>query len=352
MGGPVGAGFETPMRRFEHTKLWYLSVRAPKDLRVTYAFRPGEPPDVLTTAKRVQAFHTRTKRDPWNPRQSMMRSLVELPGAPAQALAERKEGVPAGRILEKTIKSEILGEDRKIGVYLPSEFDPAGGPYPYLAVFDGEAYGLTPEAVIPTPTILDNLIAQGKVPPMLGVLVASQATREKDLAMSAPFCDFLAEELVPMLRREFRASEAPSDATLAGSSFGGLAAAYCALHHPDVFGNALSQSGSFWFSPGAMETEAPYAIETGALMREVVSAPMKPVRFWMEVGLFEGGGALMGQTQVGQNRHMRDVLLAKGYDVSYHEYSGGHDYASWRGSLADGLIVLAGKQPRPMGDAK
>jgi enterochelin esterase family protein len=62
----------------------------------------------------------------------------------------------------------------------------------------------------------------------------------------------------------------------------------------------------------------------------------------MEVGRFEGGGGLAGGNQVAQNRHLRDVLLAKGYRVSYQEYSGGHSYVSWRGSLADGLVDLAG----------
>jgi enterochelin esterase-like enzyme len=80
------------------------------------------------------------------------------------------------------------------------------------------------------------------------------------------------------------------------------------------------------------------------MMREILAAPRQPVRFWMEVGLFEGGGGLAGANQVAQNRHMRDVLLAKDYDVSYHEFSGGHDYACWRGSLADGLTALAGSE--------
>jgi enterochelin esterase family protein len=40
---------------------------------------------------------------------------------------------------------------------------------------------------------------------------------------------------------------------------------------------------------------------------------------------------------------MRDVLLAKGYDVSYHQYASGHDYLNWRGTLGEGLIALIGQ---------
>ena len=63
----------------------------------------------------------------------------------------------------------------------------------------------------------------------------------------------------------------------------------------------------------------------------------------MEAGIFEGmGGGLAGAGLVLQNRHLRDVMISKGYEVAYREFSGGHDYACWRGSLADGLIALAG----------
>ena len=43
------------------------------------------------------------------------------------------------------------------------------------------------------------------------------------------------------------------------------------------------------------------------------------------------------------NRHFRDVLQAKGYSVHYQEYNGGHHEANWRGSVADGLIILMGR---------
>src|SRR5262249_29119910 len=138
---------------------------------------------------------------------------------------------PEGRVVDKTLHSTILGEDRKLGLYLPPTFDAQRGPYPYVAFFDGESYGLASSAV-PGPTILDNLIAQGRVPPMLGVFVENQGTRARDYTMSPPFCRFLAEELVPWLRREYQADQAPAMATLAGASLGGLCAAYCAFHHP------------------------------------------------------------------------------------------------------------------------
>ena len=43
---------------------------------------------------------------------------------------------------------------------------------------------------------------------------------------------------------------------------------------------------------------------------------------------------------------MRGVLEGQGYDVTYREYQGGHDYACWRGGLADGLIAML----RPFGE--
>ena len=38
--------------------------------------------------------------------------------------------------------------------------------------------------------------------------------------------------------------------TVGGMSYGGLAASFAALRHPDVFGAVLSQSGSYWWRPG------------------------------------------------------------------------------------------------------
>ena len=64
-----------------------------------------------------------------------------------------------------------------------------------------------------------------------------------------------------------------------------------------------------------------------------------PIRFYITIGRFESAGRM-----VGTNREFRDVLLLKGYPVTYKEVDGGHDSIWWRGSLADGLISLIGRK--------
>ncbi|HIA47062.1 MAG TPA: hypothetical protein EYN96_03625 [Candidatus Hydrogenedentes bacterium] len=81
-------------------------------------------------------------------------------------------------------------------------------------------------------------------------------------------------------------------------------------------------------------------VEGEWLTRQYAKAESKPIRFFIESGMNEGGSPSMVTT----NRHFRDVLLAKGNEiVKYDEFNGGHHYLNWRGSLADGLIALIGK---------
>ncbi len=47
-------------------------------------------------------------------------------------------------------------------------------------------------------------------------------------------------------------------------------------------------------------------------------------------------------TMLGANRHLRTVLGAKGYDVRYSEYSGGHEWLNWQATLPQALMDLIG----------
>ena len=68
--------------------------------------------------------------------------------------------------------------------------------------------------------------------------------------------------------------------------------------------------------------------------------PKHQVRFWLEAGLLENAMGDGTSGLLGSNRYLRDVLTAKGYEVAYREFPGGHDHWSWRGIYLDGLRHL------------
>lgn len=117
-------------------------------------------------------------------------------------------------------------------------------------------------------------------------------------------------------------------------------AAFTAMRHPEVFGKVLSQSGSFWYYPERRNSPPLHEVETGWLARRFADLPRLPLDFYMEVGRFE---KYFDISMPDENRRFRDVLRSKGYSVVYREYNGGHDYVTWRQSLAEGLAVLLGK---------
>jgi enterochelin esterase-like enzyme len=341
---------DAAMTRLDDSDVWYLTLRLPASARFAYSLSPNDPLtfDPPRAAQRMASVQS----DPLNPNRWLCpaeasryecQSLVELPGAPPQPWLARRTGTPAGAVDKHRIKSELLKNERSVSVYTPPNYRADGRKYALLVLFDESAY----LNAVPTPVILDNLIAAEKIPPTIAVLIAnpSQETRSKELPPNPLFAEFLATELVPWVRAHYAATSDPSQTVVAGSSFGGIAATYAGLRHPELFGNVLCQSGSFWWAPDhAVGPNADAATETGWLAKEFIKSPRLPLRFWLDAGVFEvdtngSGGAILEPS-----RHMRDVLLAKGYDVHYRQFASGHDYLNWRGTLAEGLLVLIGKE--------
>ena len=130
-------------------------------------------------------------------------------------------------------------------------------------------------------------------------------------------------------------SRDPRRSLIIGSSAGGLAAVHIALRRPDLFGNALSQSGAFWRGNEATNG-APYEW----LVTQAARWSRGAVRFWLEVGGALGGDA---PSILAANRAMRDTLRAKGYDVTYAEVPNGvHAPETWVTRLPAGITALMG----------
>ena len=174
-------------------------------------------------------------------------------------------------------------------------------------------------------------------------MLHAPGARNRELTCNPPFSDFLSSELLPWAHGLYNFTADPRQTVVGGSSFGGLAATCAGLHHPEMFGNILSQSGSFfWVPPKSDSSDSDIEPEPNWVAKQFIASARLPLRFYLDAGSEEidlsGGGRSILLT----NRSLRDVLRARGYELHYQEFAGGHDYLSWRGTLADGLIALMG----------
>jgi enterochelin esterase-like enzyme len=334
-GGTLSGVGGTPMRRFMRTPLFFATEIVPKDARYRYGFTVTETRFAGPNGT-IQISDERDMTDGLNPDNFGGLSVLALPAAPPQLYVTASDSAPHGKLTSTSFESVSLNEDRTLTLYLPPGYDATSSAADLLIVFDGATYDGGASSLIPTPTILDNLIAEKKIVPTVAVFVNNMGQRNRDLGGYAPFADFLALELIPWVRKNYRIKDGPSHVILAGSSRGGVAASHCAFVHSDVVGNVLSQSGAFFVRNNDPNPKPwPLTEDAGDLVLSFRNSPRLPIKFYMEVGRFD--------SLVGLNREMRDVLLLKGYSVAYREFDSGHDYLWWRGSFVDGLLALIGQ---------
>ena len=326
------------------TGIWYRSYRLSNRTRGSYGFAARLLPDLTEPGPAWGRYFRSLGPDPLNPRRirfgpDLFLSEFALPGAPAQPWSSPTE--PEGwREERSSLRSRFLRNTRSVWVALPPHFRPESRAYNLLIVFDAPAY----QDPIPTRRIVGNLVAAGRIDPTVLVLVDNApGARDRDLGQNPGLPRFLVRELLPWLRRRYRVHAEPARTVLAGSSMGGVAAVYCAYREPDRFGSVIAQSGAFLAPIMGGAAAGP------TLMERWANAPLGPTRFYLDAGTHEtivppGGVA----STLGGARHLRDVLVARGYRVQYAEFVGGHDYACWRGTLADGLLfVLGAPRARP-----
>lgn len=337
------------MDNIPSTDVWYKSYFLPSDLRTTYLLSVNDPLVPFESYEEVLERLPSYRPDPLNPRDypifgneqnKYVVSVLELPKAPRQPWNIPRRGVPKGKSHMHTMDSSILQTQHHLTVHVPPGYTTDGDAYNVFLLFDGWAY----YNFAATTTVLDNLLYAGRIPPYILVMHSNldQQVRARELPCHAPFHDFLTQELMPWLRDHYHVTSDPTRTVVGGSCFGGLAAAYVALKSPDVFGNVISQSGSFWW-PGKGKSD----IEDEWLTQEYKKHPKLPIRFSMEIGSLEG--AIGEYDPMTTHRNMRDVLVEKGYEVDYSEYMGGHDLICWRGSLVDRLLSFHPKSKESAG---
>jgi enterochelin esterase family protein len=336
----MGAPYGDYMSHLSGTDVWHKTVRLRRGTRLAYGISPNDRPATRWATAQL---------DPLNPRKFPddptyrfdSQSVLDMPGAPDERWALRTP-VRRGLIEERTVTSALLKNpqvsgEQQIWIYTPPGYQPTAGPYPLVVLLDGAAY--VSKRFGNAPATLDNLIDEGRIRPAIALF--DPRNRPVGPAGHAGYGEALVREIMPMLRGSYPISTNPADTVIGGYSAGGTAAAQIALLHSDVFGNVLSQSGAF-------RNREPGDEEPNATARKYLAEPRRPIRFYLETGLYDNvPGAnlplyemVLDETNLMGNRHLRDVLRAKGYEVTYREVGGGHDYVHWRAMLADGLMTL------------
>lgn len=324
-----------------NSDIWYKSFIVPADTRLSYRLAIDAPDLPASANGRWGRLLSVAKADPLNhhpvpeaaPDVYRQESSIVLPQAPVQLWSKTLTPATAqGQLQHHQFTSDILRNQREIVLYRSANFSAAYDNAILLFVFDAREY----LSRVPTPRILDNLIAAGRLPPVTAVFIgnSSREGRAKELPNNPDFARFLAQELHPWVKQQLHIDIPASRTALAGSSFGGLASFTVAARYPELFGNVVALSGSFWWKA----TEA-NASDSPHVLHLVANKPRLPLRLFLSAGLFEG--ASDGSPNILDNsRHLRDLLTSKGYEFSYREYATGHDYLAWEGALADGLLAL------------
>ncbi|MES5820319.1 alpha/beta hydrolase-fold protein [Streptomyces sp. RG80] len=317
-GSEASVDFESwsepvPLRRWHDTDCWYAEVRMPRRLRVTYQFRTD----------------TAAHADPFNPcGAGGDRSLAATPDAPAQphwpALGP-DDVLPLPRTRIRW-SSERLGGRRTVRV------QPVGGGGPLVLLLDGDDWLY----LHPATTAFESAVAQGESPPVTLAFLPAR-DREAEFACRPGLWEAVRDELLPLVAESGVPAD-PDRLVVAGQSLGGLSALYAALEFPDLVSRIACQSGSFWWTPDALESADPLGGPVGGTVatRLRESSPdLSGLRIAFDVGEHE--------TRMLPHCELTESLTERaGATVRISRSPSGHDRAGWREALLRDVVWALG----------
>jgi enterochelin esterase-like enzyme len=240
-----------------------------------------------------------------------------------------KEGIATGTVTMFTMRSEdtqrypgVRGPyTRNVWVYVPAGYVP-GTELPLMVDHDGRADAVIQSQLI---VVLDNLIAEKRLPMMAGVFIAnggdfrpSERSLEYD-TVSGKYAEFIEYEVLPLAEKtaNVKFTKNPDARGVIGQSSGSAAAFAMAWFHPEWYRRVISYSGTFV----RVQTSDEYPNGAWAYHDSLIpNSPKKPIRIWMEVGARDNGSTLAEDSYRNwplANNRMAEVLKAKGYEYQY-----------------------------------
>ncbi len=290
--------------------VWSCSLTVARDAYVEYALH-----DPLTQEHFL---------DPWNQNSvnngvGNRNNFFYMPETMPSPFSTRRADVRTGRMTRHRVDAGWLQDDGEREVYLYKPH--AKGPFPLLIVYDGPDYFHRARLT----TIVDNLIADKRIRPIaMAFLQNGKRNRGVEYLCSDATLSWLHDEVLPLARRHIRLvniKENPGAYGVLGASAGGLMSLYTGLRMPEIFGTVICQSGVFSIHGRDL-----------AVVDLVRHEHAREIKIWMDVGRMD--------ELLEDNRRMVALMNEKNYNITYREFSGGHNYTAWREDLWRGLEAM------------
>ncbi|MBI5962876.1 MAG: esterase family protein [Chloroflexi bacterium] len=234
----------------------------------------------------------------------------------ATELAIRQKNIPRGKVTHHLVDTWMLADDGQRDVYFYRP--PVSEPVPLLIVYDGGDYLERGKLNV----IVDNLIHKKRIQPIaMAFLQNGGDHRGVEYACSDATIVWLENIILPLARRKLNLLDItthPGAYGVLGASFGGLMSMYTGLRMPEIFGKVICQSGVF-------ESEGRDFVAVDLIHYQL----SRQIKLWMDIGHFDW--------LLEDNRRLQPILRENGYDVTYREFSGGHNYTCWRDEIPRAL---------------
>jgi enterochelin esterase-like enzyme len=240
---------------------------------------------------------------------------------PPAGFNTKRENIPHGKLTMVEYDSKTVGTRRKMLVYTPPAYS-ADRKYPVLYLLHGIGGDETEWQRFCHPeNIIDNLLADGKVEPMIVVMPNGRAQKndraEGNVFASAPaFAAFegdLLNDVIPAIEAEYAVYTDREHRALAGLSMGGGQSLNFGLAHLDVF----AWIGGF--------SSAPNTKPPAELVPDPTAAREKLKLLWLACGNKDG------LIRISQGVH--NYLKEKSVPHIWHVDSNAHDATEWANNL-------------------
>lgn len=265
-----------------------------------------------------------TMIDPGNPAIKPMReprtSILHVPGNPP--LTHDFQDVPHGVVRMQSYRSKALDRVRELAVYTPPGYDQhPGAQFPTLYLQHGAGDNQATWTVHgKAHWIFDNLIAQGRVQPMVVVMMDGHAAVGGNAggpqSNTALFERDLLEDVMPFIEANYHVKTDGASRGIVGLSMGGGQSLTIGLNHLDRFGWV----GGFSSSVPAQETVAD-------ALQNAEATNQKLKLLWIGCG--------KDDFLLQRNEAFIALLKEKGIHHEWHLTEGNHSWPVWRTYLAE-----------------